>query len=124
MGLYVKIGWQNGCERPESIKQWLVAPSCITPAFISFEKSYLYNIFFINWCLQIQVSNNLDEFLNFSVILKCYYSKFIFFLWSRLPKYVNRSTLNLIAHEMTIALPLINKHEMNNPHELSVGQSM
>jgi hypothetical protein len=29
----------------------------------------------------------------------------ISFLWSRLPKHV-RSTLNLIAHEMTLALPL------------------
>jgi hypothetical protein len=28
------------------------------------------------------------------------------FLWSRLPKYVIRSNLNLIAHEMTIDLPI------------------
>jgi hypothetical protein len=32
-----------------------------------------------------------------------------FLLWSRLPKYVIRSTLNLLVHEMTIALSLLIK---------------
>jgi hypothetical protein len=41
--------------------------------------------------------------LNFSAILNCYFSKFNFsFSWAKLPKYVIRSILNIITHEMTI----------------------
>jgi hypothetical protein len=117
MGLYVKIG----CARPKSIKQWLLAPYWITHPFWSFEKKLLIILLFSNdldedWInYGTFVSVGLYAILNFSVVLMCYFSKFIFFYFSRsrLPKYVIRSTLN-IMHEMLIALPLI-RLKISNP---------
>jgi hypothetical protein len=49
---YNRLG--NGWARPESIKQWLVALFWIIPPIWSLEKNYFYDIFFMNWCSQIQ----------------------------------------------------------------------
>jgi hypothetical protein len=77
----------------------------------SLVKKYFYNILFINWCFQIQsfkwLKLILTESWNIpSWIFSPFQSSYFFFLRSRLPKYVIRSTLNLIAHEMTIDLSL------------------
>jgi hypothetical protein len=86
-----------------------VAPSWITPSSWKIEKkSYFYNVFFMNWCFQIQSFKwfrwKFTELWNNRVWRPSWIS-FIFFLWSKLLKYVIRSPLNLIAYEMTIALP-------------------
>jgi hypothetical protein len=73
---------------------------------LNFWKKDTPTIFFLwNVVFKSKISNGLDAtWLNYEVqFLKIH---ILFFLWSRLPKYVIRSTLNLKAHEMTIAFPL------------------
>jgi hypothetical protein len=96
---------RNGCARPENMEQWLLVPSWITPPFWSLKKSYFYNSFFMNWYFQIQSFKwfrwKIDiEKLTFRVWRwSANPQNSYFFLWSRLRKYVIRSTLRLIAHE-------------------------
>jgi hypothetical protein len=96
-----------GFAKPKSIKQWLVAPSWISPLFGSFEKKLLLNYFFlwigvfkpkfqmkIDWIME---HSCLTAFLNFSAILKCYFSELkIFYFYGS--NYQNISLDQLIAH--------------------------
>jgi hypothetical protein len=99
----------NGCATPEYIKQWRHLE--ILLHFEVLKKSYFYDILLyelmfsnpkfqmvwmkIDWIMERPC---LAAFLNFYAILKCYSYSYFFFLWSRLPKYVIRSTLKLISH--------------------------
>jgi hypothetical protein len=103
---------RNSFARHESIKQWLVAlvtPSWIIPPYWSFEKSYFYDIFLWIDVFKSKVSNDLVKvdwimeysrlmaILNFSAILKCYYSKFIIYsFYGPDPDYINMSLDQLI----------------------------
>jgi hypothetical protein len=123
MGLYVKIGWKMAEQDP---KVWNSDWWRHIELLFHFEvlKKVTSTIIFL-WIdvFKSKVSKDLDEnWLDYRSFVTGVHLEFLrhfkvlflkihtfFFLWSRLPTNVIRSTLNLIAHEMTIALPLFNK---------------
>jgi hypothetical protein len=111
MGSYFKIGWEIAVQDPKSCWRHLE----LLPHFEVLKKKSFYNIFFMDWWFKIQSFKwlrwKLTELWNICVWRPFWIS---LSFW-RLPKCVIRSTLNLIAHEMTIALPLHQVHRIESP---------
>jgi hypothetical protein len=99
MGVYVKIDWEMACKTQKD-------KTVVGDAILN----YSYNTFFL-WIhvIKSKVSNDLDEnWLSYGTFVSGGHLEFFRILkYTKILKYVIRSTLNLIAHKMmTIALSL------------------